>query len=143
MAVKFQRRSDNTVGTIPQDVIVCRRIAAAGDAIDQNLFIADTDYEVVGVQAVWGVASSSGTLQIEKCTGTTAPGSGTDLLSSTINTAGTANTVASGSLTTTVASKRLTSGDRLALDFGGTVTNLVNLVVVVRLKRLQAANSAY
>ncbi len=142
MANRFMRRSDGTTGSIPEDTFVTLIIPVAGDAVDKNAWTAPGNFELVGVSEVHTTASTSGTLQLEKCTGTTAPGSGTDLLSATISLAGAANTVLTGSLGTTRADRIFVSGDRLALDFGGTVTNLVNAIITIRLKRLQSANSS-
>lgn len=105
-------------------------------AVNQACFIADAAYQVVGVNAVWGTASSSGTVTVEKLTGTTAPGSGTALLTGTISTAATANTVTAGTLIATVATLQLAVGDRLGVVFSGTETSLVGLTVVVSLKRI-------
>ena len=85
------------------------------------------------VVASWSTASSSGTLNVEKVPSGTAQGSGTDLLSSTISTAGSANTNSEGTLETTSATVELAAGDALALVNGGTLTNLVNLHVTVGL----------
>src|SRR3990167_6319599 len=85
------------------------------------------------VVATWSVASSSGTLQIEKVLSGTAQGSGTNLLSSTISTAGSANTNTEGTLSTTAATVELAAGDSLALVNGGTLTSLTDLQVTVGL----------
>lgn len=111
-------------------------IPAATQAVNQAVFISDNTYQVTGVNAVWGTASTSGTVTVEKLTGTTAPGSGTAMLTGTISTAGTANTVTAGTLTGTVGTLQLAAGDRLGLVFSGTETNLVGLCVVVSIKRI-------
>jgi hypothetical protein len=100
----------------------------------QTIFIADIPMTVTGIQVVYGVTSSSGTLQLSKDTGITAPGAGTSLLSATVNLAGTANTVIAGALVTTSA-VNMAAGDRLALVLGGTLTGLANGQVIVTLKR--------
>lgn len=111
---------------------------AAGQAVSQAIFIPDngSSYQVVGVQAVFGTASTSGTVTIEKLTGTTAPGGGTALLTGTVSLAGTANTVLTGTPLTNTSTLTLASGNRLGIVFGGTLTNLVGLCVVVSLKRV-------
>lgn len=123
----------STGGIVATPVVAQISGVAAAAAVDQSFFIASRAYKVIDVRAVFGTASTSGTLQIKKCTGTTAPGSGTDILTGTISLAGTANTALSGTLTATAADLLLAAGDRLALDFGGTVTNLVGLVVQITL----------
>jgi hypothetical protein len=70
-------------------------------------------------------ASTSGTVTVEKLTGTTAPGSGTALLTGTVSMSGTANTVVSGTPIATVASLTFAAGDRVGFVFAGTMTNLV------------------
>lgn len=70
-------------------------------------------------------ASTSGTWTVEKLTGTTAPGSGTALLSAPVALSGSANTVANGSLIATVASLTFAAGDRIGIVIAGTMTNLV------------------
>lgn len=90
----------------------------------RTVFVATRSCRFKGVKEVHSTASTSGTLQIEKCTSTTAPGSGTVLLTGTMSLAGTANTVVSGTLISTVASLTLAAGDRLSIVIAGTMTNL-------------------
>lgn len=142
MPNKFVRRSDGTTSSIPQNVELSFSFATATQAIDQLVWVAPYPVELVGVNLNFGTTSSSGTVQLEKCPVGTAPGSGTDLLSSTMSIAGTANTTVAGSVTTTRSDKIFAATDRLAIDFGGTVTNLVNLHVNISFKRLQSTNSA-
>lgn len=99
----------------------------------ERFWIAPAKCVVDSVTASWSVASSSGTLQVEKVPSGTAQGSGTNLLSSTISTAGAANTNTAGTLSTTAATVELASGDALALVDGGTLTNLTDLCVTVGL----------
>ncbi len=133
--------SDNTLkynpdGTTryvgPIDVTI--PIVAA--TVSETVWTAPFAAELVAVSEVHRVASSSGTLQVQKLTGTTAPGSGTNLLTGTINLAGTANTVAAGTLIATTATKRLAAGDRLGITIGGTMTSLAGGVVVLTLKQV-------
>lgn len=104
--------------------------------LTQAIFIADEAYQVIGVNACWGVASISGTLQVEKLTGTTAPGSGTSMLTGTVSLAGTANTVTAGTLSGTVGNLQLAAGDRIGGVLGGTLTALLGATVVITLKRI-------
>jgi hypothetical protein len=90
----------------------------------RTVFVALRACRLKAVKEVHSTASSSGTLQVEKCTGTQAPGSGTNLLTGTMTLAGTANTVVSGTLIATVASLTLAAGDRLSVVIAGTMTNL-------------------
>ena len=106
---------------------------------DQVLFTADRGYEVIAASAVWSTASGGATnVQLTRDTGTDAPGAGTDLLSNDTNagfqTDGTANTVEVGTWKDT-RFNFLMAGDRLSLDFSGTLTSLVGVVVTVSLRK--------
>ncbi len=113
------------------------------DCVDQAFFIANRAYQVVGVKEVHATAGNDAgavNLQVTKDTSTNAPGAGTDLLTDNsaagFNLKGTANTVQTGTLTGTTASLQLAAGDRLSLDFAGTVTTLAGLQVTVQLKAI-------
>jgi hypothetical protein len=94
------------------------------------IFIALVKCELVAVKVSWETGGSvDSTLQIEKLTGTTVPGSGTNLLAAALATTTVANTVASPALTTTKDNRVFSPGDRLALKDGGTLTNLAGLAV--------------
>lgn len=116
----------------PIDVTI--PIAAA--SVSDSVWIAPFACELVSVREVHRVASTSGTLQVQKLTGTTAPGSGTSLLTGTVSLAGTANTVLSGTLISTTASKRFAAGDRLGTLIAGTMTSLAGGVVVCTFKQV-------
>ena len=91
--------------------------------------------EVMEFSATWETASTSGTLQLEKLTGTTAPGSGALILSTAIDTSSTANTLNFGTLVVGTA-RQFVRGDRLAIRDGGTLTNMVGLSTTTLLKPL-------
>ncbi len=141
MPSRYTRRADGTTSSIIQDNIVNVSLGTATQAIDQIAFRAPYPMQFVGVAVTYTTASTSGTLNVEKCPVGTAAGSGTDLLSSTIDLSATAGVTYTGTLITTVSSLQLAAGDRLALDFGGTVTNLVNCQINLILKRIQAVGS--
>jgi hypothetical protein len=103
--------------------------AAAATAANYGVFfIAPVKCELISVLASWETAGTvDSTLQIEKLTGTTAPGSGTNLLAAALSTTTAANTVATPALTATKDNRVLAKGDRLALKDGGTLTNLAGL----------------
>lgn len=96
-------------------------------------FIARKPCEVLAIDEVHGTASSSGTVTVEKLTGTTAKGSGTTI-SNAISTSSTANTVQNATLT--ASAKQLAIGDRLAIKSGGTLTSGKDLQLTVYLKHL-------
>ncbi len=89
--------------------------------------------EVREVHQILGTDASAVTLNIEKLTGTQALDNGVDVLASTIDLKGTINSVVEGALTTVVADKRLTRGDRLAMNDTGTLTALVNVTVIIEI----------
>lgn len=124
----------NVTGDIksPNALISVTVHLTATDA-SRNVWIAPRACRLKSVSEVHSTASSSGTLQVEKCTSTTAPGSGTVLLTGTMSLAGTANTVVNGTLISTEASLTFAAGDRLTIKIAGTMTNIVGGVVTITL----------
>ncbi len=111
--------------------------------IDQAFYIAPCSMQVVRIDYVHGTAGSDGSavnLQVRRCQGTETPAQGDALLtnnsSAGFNCKGTAWTVQNGTLTTDTSLLTLSAGDRLALDFAGTVTALVDVTVTVTLQRV-------
>lgn len=117
-----------------------------GEASDANnygtFFTAQVPMLVAAFTEVHETAGSDVgvvTLQLEKLTGTTAPGSGTNLLQTAINLKATANTVRTGTLVKTSYTAIQTNtlflnvGDRLALKDSGTLTAVAGLSTVVKL----------
>lgn len=104
-------------------------------ATDRAFFIATAACKVMAVSEVHSVAAGgASTLQLVKDTGTTAPGAGTDLLTSTgFDLNATANTVQVGTLVGTAASLALAAGDRLSLDWANTIQSTAGLVITVTL----------
>lgn len=132
-----------TVGgvIVPQVIEVPVVIVANAACVDQAFFVANRAYQVTAIREVHATAGNDGSavnLQVTKDTGTNAPGAGTDLLTNNTNAGfdmkGAANTVQVGTLTATAASLQLAAGNRLSLDFAGTVTTLAGLCVTVTLK---------
>lgn len=100
-------------------------------------FIADGPCVVTTFWEVHKTAGTDGsavTLQLEKLTGTTAPGSGTTLLTSAISLRATANTVQKGTIVGTATSRTLASGDRLALKLSGTPTSLADVCILLEVQ---------
>jgi hypothetical protein len=113
---------------------------------DLAFFLATRAYKVVGVRCVYdtaGTDASAVNVQVTKDTGTNAPGAGTDLLTNNTNAGfnlkATANTPQTGTLVTTAGATTMAAGDRLSLDFAGTLTALAGLVVEVDLEVLATA----
>lgn len=83
---------------------------------------------VVGTPAVGG---GGATVMLKKCTGTQAPSAGTDLLQAAVSLDDNdtnADTVKTGTMVSSSTTRTLAAGDRLALLFAGTLTNLDNIV---------------
>ncbi len=113
-------------------------MAANGSLVDQCFYTATKNMKVSSVYYVHSTAGSDGgavNLQLTKDTSTNAPGAGTDLLTNNTNAGfnckATANVVQTGTLTATAANLRLAPGDRLSVDFAGTLTALAGVVLVV------------
>jgi hypothetical protein len=93
-------------------------------------FTAPHALNIVRVLESHTAVSVSGTLQIELLTGTQAPGAGTNILKSTISTAGAINTVTERK-GTRLAVTRMLPGDRLALVDAGVLTGSTDLNVTI------------
>jgi hypothetical protein len=120
---------------------VVYNMQANGDLADQSFFLANRPYIVQSayeVHSTLGTNGSAVSLQITKDTTTGAPGGGTDLLTNNTNAGfnlkAAINTVQTGTLTATAASLRLLPGDRLSVDYAGTLTAVAGVVVVVSLQ---------
>lgn len=124
-----------TVGgvIVPQQVYLSVPIFATD--VNKTIFVATEAVQVTAVRAVYGVLAVAGTLTVEKLTGTTAPGSGTAMLTGTLDLSGTANTVLSGALTATTSTLQLAAGDRIGCVLA-TLTGLVGCSVTIVLKKI-------
>lgn len=126
---------------VPRYLVASYVMNANASLADQAFFVADRAYNVVAISEVHATAGNDAgavNLQVTKDTSTDAPGAGTDLLTNNTNAGfnlkGTANTVQNGTLTATAASLKLAAGDRLSVDFAGTLTTLAGVVVSVYLE---------
>lgn len=120
----FHQLSDRHIITYPIDA----------NSVDCNIFIADRAYQILSFEGTKSAAGgTSAAVGLKKCTGTTAPGSGTAVTTADLDLTSTVavNTVQPGSLSGTAANLLLADGDRLALDFSGTLTSLKGIVTVV------------
>ena len=132
----FQNPANSNPKARVQSFTVSHQLSGTQPATAANyerFWTAPAKCVVDSVVANWAVASSSGTLQVEKVPSGTAQGSGTNLLTATISTAGAADTNNAGTLSATAATLELAAGDSLALVNGGTLTSLVSLQVTVGL----------
>lgn len=107
----------------------------AASTTGQVIYIPPVGYTVVAVREVHAVAGGSGaTVNLERLTGTQAPGGGTAILSTGLLMNGTANTVQSAPLTNiTATAASLNALDRLAVTLSGTLTGLANGLLQVSL----------
>ena len=100
---------------------------------DSIVFTAATISKVTAVKftpLVAGTDAGAVTLMLDNCTGTEAPGSGTDILQAGLDLKGTINTVQTGTLSATAAELILAVGDRLCVDVTGSMTNVAGAVTV-------------
>ena len=108
--------------------------------VNNTLFIADAAFEVVSIQTVTEVAETGDPIyiQVEKLTGVTAAGSGSDILTNNsndgININATTRTVQSGTLNSS--NVTLADTNRLGLVISGTAADVEGLSVTVKLKRV-------
>lgn len=107
-------------------------------SVDTPFFVATRACKVVAITAIPEVAGTDGgavTAVIKKAPSATAIGSGTALHSGTINLKGTAATNQSLTLSTTATDLLLDAGDRIGIDFTGTLTSAVGAVTVTLVPR--------
>lgn len=111
--------------------VECRALLAA-DQIDQSCFTADRPYLVYKITEVHLTAEvTAGTLTImpTRQAGTQIPSTGATLATVGFNGKGVAQTVLTATVTATSANLLLGAGDRLALDFSATATELAGSTV--------------
>lgn len=117
--------------------LMCASLAPLGApaaATDTAFYVATRPLLLVSVSEVHAVAAGGASaLQVTKDSTTSAPGAGTDLLTNNTNTgfdlAATANTVQTGTLLATVATKTFAAGDRLSVDFANAIQSTSGLTV--------------
>jgi len=114
---------------------------SAASLAEPLFFIAPYDCYIIAANEAHTVKGTDGSavwIQIEKLTGTQAPGAGTVLLGNNSNNGfdakGNVNTVQYGTFKTG-ASRKLSKGDRLAIKGTGTLTALDGVVVMVTFAR--------
>jgi hypothetical protein len=103
--------------------------------IDQCVFIAPYAMTITGVQEVHAVAGDDAgtvTINLTKDISGVVPGAGTTIMSGTFDAKGTANTVGSATLSTDPNVLTLAAGDRIGVNFVGTVTTLAGLVITLK-----------
>jgi hypothetical protein len=108
----------------------------ASTIADKVIGIVPCKCELVAVKEVHGTAgddSGAVSLAIERLQGTETS-TGGDSVATEIDLKGTANTVQSGTLTTTAANLVFSAGDRVGIDVTGTTTNLATMHVVCQFR---------
>jgi hypothetical protein len=117
-------------------IIVTRAINA--NSVDEHVYVAPFACRVVSIREIHSVAGgSAAAVRTRKITDTSAPGASAGAtvkeLSAAFDLTVTANTTQVATLTGTAtpitnSDYYLAAGDKLALDFSGTLTNLVGMV---------------
>lgn len=115
--------------------------AATGGNFDVTIPVTGV-WELTKVKLRYSVASVSGTLQIQRLTNGTAPGSGTSLLTTAFDLATTANTVYSRNESDFSPSigRVFYVGDSVGLHDGGDLTNLASLSIVFYFRPIGKGN---
>jgi hypothetical protein len=126
----------NAVATDGARTVVTSELLAA--SVDKWVFVADRAYKVMGINEVHSVVGgSSAAVRPRKVTaaGTDAPGAaaGTtvkELTTANIDLTATINVVQAPALAATAADLLLAAGDKIGLDFSGTLTGLVGSISI-------------
>lgn len=122
---QFEQIEDSRLITVPIDA----------NSVDTWVAIADRDLQFVSAWEVHTVAGNDGgavTAAWVKSGDVEAPSAGDAIHTSTFNLKGTANTVQL--LTTAGAGASITSGDKIGINFSGTLTNLAGGCMVLHLR---------
>lgn len=130
-----------TVGSVivPQEMVITAQIGAS--EVDQTVFIADDAWQITKIEEVHTVAQNTaypntGSLSVMKCTGTQAPGSGSALHNTTMYLNSTVETVVTPTLNAATGALNLADGNRIALNFNGTMTTFAGGCVTIHMKRI-------
>lgn len=111
-------------------------VPLAASAVDTWAYIASAPCQVIGVEEIHSVVGgAAAAVRPRKVTDTSAPGaaaSGTvkELTTAALDLTATINTRVTGTLSATTSDLQFAAGDRLGLDFSGTLTGLVGVLVV-------------
>lgn len=138
MSVNLKQNADGSMGLQGTDLgdggFLSVNIEYNASSIDKVSFVATRAYVVKaisGVPVTAGTDAGAVTAAIKKASGTTAIASGTALHSGTMNLKGTINTVQNLTLSTTASDLQIAAGDRIGVDFTGTMTAAVGAISVV------------
>lgn len=112
-------------------VVVERKIGVAGGSVDEHIWIAPRKMRVVESREIHSVAGGAAAVVMPRKSANVAPASGVALLTANFDLTLSANVMRSGTLTATDADKVFAAGDALSLDYGGTITPLDGVVIIV------------
>ncbi len=127
------RLGDEVIEPFRQSVTLA--VPLNGAMADQCLFIVPYAMTVTGIQEIHATAgddSGSVTINLTKDVSGVVPGAGTTLMSGTFNAKGTANTTQTATLSSDPSVLTLAAGDRIGVNFVGTVTTLAGLVITLK-----------
>ena len=135
MSLFSNEHMDTSGGIIQTQEYV--QIFPTASATSQILFLCPAlqSYKVLEVRAMFATASTSGTATIEYLTGTQVPGTGT-AQTAVMSLSGTVNTSVVPAIPVAT-NKTLNGGDRLAINFAGTLTGLANCCIQLTLIRVK------
>jgi hypothetical protein len=143
MPNRYAKRPDGTTSSIIVDEVVNFNYDILAQKTDNVVFIANGPMEVTEIKCmpvVAGTDAGAVTAEVKKASGTTATGSGTAVQTATFDLKGTIYTVQTAGLSATKSVRELAAGDRLGIDFTGTLTAAEGFIQI-RLKRIQGAGS--
>lgn len=128
-------------GLLPISVVM----GANAEVVDTFIFVANGEYEIVGVTEVHDVKGTDAgavTLDVVRCASGTTIASGTSLLASTFDLKSTADTpvrktIANGGIKQAEADRIITDGQAIAINITGTTTAVAGLAATVWLKPLR------
>lgn len=132
-------RSENVANKFGDVINVVLHGANAATAGNYSTFYnVPNAMEIILISRSYTTPSTSGTLQLEKLTGTQAPGAGVAILSTTLALSGisTENIVVTRTQREMTSARVFKEGDRIALIDGGDLTNLADLVMTIYYKPL-------
>lgn len=138
MSVGLKQNTDGSLGlqgaTQAQGQFIPIHARVIASDVDNVIFIADRKYIVKSVSycpTVAGTDGSAVTLGIKRSANGSNIGSGTKVHASTMDLKGTINTIQTMSPPTDLADTVIVAGQRLSLNFSGTLTAVVGNVTVM------------
>lgn len=135
--INLKQADDGSMGLEGKDLgaggFIPAQVWYVPSSVDVPFFVADRAYKVTGIRGcveVAGTDAGAVTAAIKKAPSATAIASGTALHSGTFNLKGTAATNQVLTLSTTASDLLIEAGDRIGIDFTGTLTSATGAVTV-------------